>query len=134
MNATGKWLFKATDGSNSSMEGILTSQVGRAVASGELPLKDGDVVRVTSYTCNVVNDSHKLLISSLEIAAASDAGATRDQAAAGAAPGTPGGDSVMRESSSSAAQQQPQQQQQHTPAATKAPFRTPGPTPSPSEE
>jgi hypothetical protein len=126
-NAAGKWVFKATDGSGSSMECVLASQLGRSVESGELSLKNGDVMRVTGYTCNLINEAHKLIISSLEVAAASDAGTARDQA--GAAPGTPGsnGDAAMHDAAAPAPQQQ-------TPAAAKAPFGTPGPTPSPSEE
>jgi hypothetical protein len=117
-NAASKWGFRAVDGSGASMDGVLASQVARALQSGELRLKDGDVVRVTGYACNLVNDTHKLLVSSLE-ALAADSGAARDQAAP-----APAAAAVKAEPGAAS-----------TPvAATKPAFGTPGPTPSPSEQ
>ncbi|GBF93866.1 replication A 70 kDa DNA-binding subunit B [Raphidocelis subcapitata] len=114
-NAAAKWVFKAMDGSGGVMEGVLASQVARALAAGELPLREGDVVRVSNYSCMQFDSAHKLVVNALEVAA-SDSGAARDQAAPGApasaAPGTPGA--------------------ARTPASKPA-MNTPGPTPSPSE-
>jgi hypothetical protein len=116
-NAASKWVFKATDGSGGVMDGVLASQVARALAAGELPLREGDVVRVSNYSCMQFENAHKLVVSALEVAA-SDSGAARDQAGAtcvpgSGAPGTPGA--------------------ARTPASKPA-MNTPGPTPSPSEQ
>jgi hypothetical protein len=123
LSAHKKWVFKCQDGSGGVMEGVLASQLARALDSGTLRLKGGDVIRATNYLCNKVNENEfKLVISDLEVTAAGrDSGAARDQAAASF-----GGDVAM------AIKEEPQQQ--HTPAPSRPAFGTPGPTPSPSEE
>jgi hypothetical protein len=120
-NAASKWAFRAVDGSGASMDGVLASQVARALQSGELRVKDGDVVRVTGYACNSIGDAHKLVISCME-AVAADSGTARDQAM----PDAPATAPIVKQEPQAAS----------TPvAATKPAFAaTPGPTPSPSEE
>ena len=69
------------------MEGVLASQMARALQDGTLQLKSGDVVRTTNYACiQITENDHRQIISELEIAAP-DSGAHRDQAPAPCAGG-----------------------------------------------
>ena len=62
-----KWGCKYVDGSGACMEGLLASQITRALGDGSLKLRDGDVIKLTDYACNQINGSHKLIVTAMSV-------------------------------------------------------------------
>ncbi|DBB18305.1 TPA: hypothetical protein ACH3X3_003260 [Trebouxia sp. C0006] len=65
-----------SDGTD-SIEAVFASTVNQLIESGKI--SNGCVVKLISFTCNLVNDSHKLISTECEVESASDAG-TPEQA------------------------------------------------------
>ena len=59
-----------SDGSD-SMEAVFASAVSQLIESGQL--KDECIVKLVSFTCNLINESHKLISTECEVEAATDA-------------------------------------------------------------
>ena len=59
-----------SDGSD-SMEAVFASSVSQLIESGQL--KDECIVKLTSFTCNLINESHKLISTECEVETAADA-------------------------------------------------------------
>lgn len=109
------------------MKGVLTSQVTKELSDGTLSLKDGDVVTLTNYLCNLVGSDHRLIAMELRLESSSSAS---EQAGAGQECG-------MLQTPQAKVQPKVEKEAEHAAAKENIPANitaTPGPAPSPSEE
>jgi hypothetical protein len=63
------------------MDGVLTAQIAKAMASGKLSLAEGDIVEVTNGVCNNVGNSYKLMITSMSVVVSSGAAPAKAEGA-----------------------------------------------------